>query len=387
MSILKTIYLQHLNGAAPNATLDANGNMTVTGTVVSSSPTGGMRNRIINGDMRIDQRKAGASVSVDGAEVYTLDRWKAIDGSDGVFSVQQDSSAPAGFNNSLKVTVTTADASIGATQYAMIRQTIEGFNFADFGFGTANAQTVTISFWVRSSLTGTFGGCLWNSNGGSPRCYPYTYTISSANTWEQKSVTIVGDQSGTWIGATSGASAVVDFMLAMGSTYSGPAGAWTGSLYLSPTGATQVISTNGATFYITGVQLEAGTIATPFERRLFGAELSLCQRYCWVNGGVAGQQYAVHGMGYIYGSTGATITIFPPVEMRDVPSLSSSGSFRIYDGGSAFAATVPASLNTSNSTRRVFVLEPSASGMTQYRPCNLSSNNDATAKLILSAEL
>jgi hypothetical protein len=237
------------------------------------------RNRIINGAMVIDQRNAGASVSVDGVEVYTLDRWKCIDGSDGVFSVQQDSSAPAGFNNSLKVTVTTADASIGATQYAIIRQVIEGFNFADFGFGTASAKTVTISFWVRSSLTGTFGGCLWNSNGGSPRCYPFTYSISSANTWEQKSVTIAGDQSGTWIGATSGASASVDFTLAMGSTYSGPAGAWTGSLYLSATGATQVISTNGATWYVTGVQLEAGSTASPFEYRSYGTEMQLCQRY------------------------------------------------------------------------------------------------------------
>lgn len=242
------------------------------------------KNRLINGAMVLDQRNAGASVSVDGAEVYTLDRWKAVDGSDGVFSVQQDSSAPAGFNNSLKVTVTTADASIGATQYAMVRQTIEGFNFADFGFGTANAKTVTISFWVRSSLTGTFGGCLWNSNGGSPRCYPYTYTINAANTWEQKSVTIVGDQSGTWTGATSGSAAVVDFTLAMGSTYSGPAGAWAGSLYLAPTGLTQVMSTLGATLYITGVQLEVGTQATTFDYRSYGTELSLCQRYYEVLG-------------------------------------------------------------------------------------------------------
>jgi len=277
------------------------------------------RNRIINGAMVFDQRNAGASVSVDGAEIYTLDRWKCIDGSDGVFSVQRDSSAPAGFNNSLKVTVTTADASIGATQYAMVRQVIEGFNFADFGFGTASAKTVTISFWVRSSLTGTFGGCLWNSNGGSPRCYPFTYSISSANTWEQKSVTIVGDQSGTWIGATSGASASVDFTLAMGSTYSGPAGAWTGSLYLGATGATQVMSTNGATFYITGVQLEAGSTASPFEYRSYTTELQLCQRYCmaWRVDGVSQQYIAV---GQAYNTTTAIYTIPQPVTPRVTPT-------------------------------------------------------------------
>jgi len=313
------------------------------------------RNRIINGAMVIDQRNAGASVSVDGAEVYTLDRWKAIDGSDGVFSVQQDSSAPAGFNNSLKVTITTADASIGATQYAMVRQTIEGFNFADFGFGTANAKTVTISFWVRSSLTGTFGGCLWNSNGGSPRCYPYTYTISSANTWEQKSVTIAGDTTGTWIGATSGASAVVDFTLAMGSTYSGPAGAWAGSLYLGATGATQVISTNGATFYITGVQLEAGSTASPFEYRSYGTELALCQRYCF--------RATLYDLGRVQDATYTFGGIRFPVTMRASASYTaSSGTYTVNAGSAGTPAFAFASTDTmvpynvvSNWTATAFV--------------------------------
>jgi len=336
----------------------------------------GFRNRIINGAMVIDQRNAGASVSVDGVEVYTLDRWKCIDGSDGVFSVQQDSSAPAGFNNSLKVTVTTADASIGATQYAIIRQVIEGFNFADFEFGTASAKTVTISFWVRSSLTGTFGGCLWNSNGGSPRCYPFTYTISAANTWEQKSVTIVGDQSGTWIGATNGSSAVVDFTLAMGSTYSGPAGAWAGSLYLSATGATQVISTNGATWYVTGVQLEKGSTATSFDYRPYGTELALCQRYF--------QKDFQGTWGATYSASDALLTLVHAVSMRANATLSQASGVNISIDivGGAQNATSQGITGGGSSLTRTGMSVAGLTGRSTYQPVAIANTGTQ-----LSAEL
>lgn len=364
----------------------SNAGISVSGSAVS--PFGGMRNRIINGAMMIDQRYSGASVSIQTTTGYMLDRWTSMASQNSKFSIQQNAGSvtpPAGFSNYLGCTSSSA-YSITSGDYFGIYQRIEGFNTADLGWGTANAKTITMSFWVRSSLTGTFGGALRNS--ASDRGYPFTYTIDSANTWEYKTVTIAGDTTGTWIGATNGIGLSVQFSIGTGSTYSFTAGGWGAySAAISATGATSVVGTSGATFYVTGIQLEVGTAATPFEFRSFGHELALCQRYCWVNGGVSGQQYAVHGMGYIYGSTGATVTIFPPVEMRDVPSLSSSGSFRIYDGGSAFSATIPAALNSTNSTKRVFVMEPSASGMTQYRPCNLSSNNDATAKIILSAEL
>jgi hypothetical protein len=242
---------------------------------VSSAGVYGLKNRLINSDMRIDQRNVGASVSMSSV-VYPVDRWLAFEDTDGTMTAQRSTVAPAGFTNSILITTTSADSSLGATQYARLCQRIEGFNIADLAWGTASAATVTLSFWVRSSLTGTFGGALTNS--AFNRSYPFTYTISSANTWEQKSVTIAGDTSGTWL-TDNGIGLEVDFGLGVGSTYSGTAGAWTGSGLLSATGATSVVGTNGATFYVTGVQLEKGSTATSFDYRSYGIELALCQRY------------------------------------------------------------------------------------------------------------
>jgi hypothetical protein len=238
------------------------------------------KNRIINGNMTIDQRNAGASVAITNSSPYTLDRWFGFASQSSKFTVQQDAGAvtpPAGFTDYLGVTSLSA-YSVGSTEQFLIQQKIEGYNIADLGWGTANAKTVTLSFWVRSSLTGTFGGALFNNTGN--RSYPFTYTISSANTWEQKSITIAGDTTGTWLTTNSGG-ICVNFSMGIGSTFSGTAGAWAGSYFPSATGATSVVGTNGATFYITGVMLEVGTQATTFTTAggSYGAELALCQRY------------------------------------------------------------------------------------------------------------
>jgi hypothetical protein len=243
----------------------------------------GFKNRIINGAMVIDQRNAGASVTPT-ANAYTLDRWTAFLTVASKFSVQQNAGSvtpPVGFTNYLGVTSTSAYTVGAAEQFSMV-QIIEGYNVADLGWGTANAKTITISFWIRSSLTGTFGGSL--GNGAFNRTYPFSYTISSANTWEQKSITIAGDTSGTWL-TTNGIGLYVIFGLGVGSTLSGTAGAWAGAGYFSATGATSVVGTSGATFYITGVQLEVGSTATSFDYRPYGTELALCQRYyeTWLN--------------------------------------------------------------------------------------------------------
>jgi hypothetical protein len=188
---------------------------------------------------------------------------------------QQTSVVPTGFTYAAKITSLSA-YTVLSSDYYTFQQKFEGYNIADLGWGTANAKTVTLSFWVYSSLTGTFGGSFFNASGA--RSYPFTYTISSANTWEQKSVTIAGDTSGTWPTDNS-ASIILAFTLGVGSSNAGPAGAWASAFYLGPTGATSVVGTNGATWYVTGVQLEAGTTASPFEYRQYGTELALCQRY------------------------------------------------------------------------------------------------------------
>jgi hypothetical protein len=274
-----------------------------------------LKNRIINGDMRIDQRNAGASVTITTDATYTLDRWGAYMSAASKYSVQQNAGSvtpPAGFTNYLGVTSLSA-YSITSTDYFAIAQYIEGYNISDLGFGSASAKTITISFWVRSSLTGTFGGAIRNS--AASRIYPFSYAISAANTWEQKSVTIAGDTTGTWL-TTNGIGIAVWFGLGVGSTYSDTAGAWTTkSSVSSATGATSVVGTNGATFYITGVQLEQNTSATPFERRLYGQELINCQRYYWASSDarMSGYQGASNDLNQ------QVITF--PVAMRSGPSV------------------------------------------------------------------
>jgi hypothetical protein len=294
------------------------------------------RNRIINGDMRIAQRGT-AAVTASG---YGVDRFNIANTTDGAFSAQQDSSAPAGFIKSTKITTTTADASVTTTQLFIFRQMIEGTNIADLAWGTANAKTVTLSFWVRSSLTGTFGGSLLNSD--SSRSYPFTYSISSADTWEQKSVTIAGETSGTWLTDT-GVGIRVTFGLGVGPDRSGTAGAWNSNNNQSATGAVSVIGTLNATWYITGVQLEVGSVATPFERRPFGAELILCQRYYYrVNGTESGDRFA---MAFNDSTTIATSLFHFPVTMRAKPTaLEQSGTASDYSIAHQTTATTCSSV-------------------------------------------
>jgi hypothetical protein len=264
---------------SPTTALQVNGTVTAPlladtlgGSVAPSSSV--MRNRIINGAMVIDQRNAGAAVTTTGS--YPVDRFLIALNSDGAVSAQQDSVAPSGFVKSLKWTTTTADGSLAAGQLNQVRQAIEGFNTADFMWGTANAATVTVSFWVRSSLTGTFAGSLRNNAGD--RSYVFTYAISAANTWEYKTVTIAGETTGTWL-TTNGVGIFLTFDLGTGSTYQTTAGSWAAGNFWSTSGAVPVIGTLNATWQVTGVQLEKGTQATSFEYRQYQQELALCQRY------------------------------------------------------------------------------------------------------------
>ena len=269
------------SGGTTVATVSSTG-LAVTGAITTNGAIGSpytMKNRIINGNMAIDQRNAGASITPTADNTnFVVDRFKLRLSNASKYSAQQlSSSPPVGFSNYIGITSLAATSVTGSDYYA-IEQWLEGFNTADFNWGTANGQTVTLSFWAYSSLTGTFGGNV--RNGASTVCYPFSYTIGSANTWTKISVTISAPPtSASWVGATNAGSIIVGFSLGSGPTYQGTANTWASSTLTAPTGATNVVSTNGATLYITGVQLEVGTQATSFEWRPYSQELLNCERY------------------------------------------------------------------------------------------------------------
>ena len=342
-----------------------------------------MKNRIINGAMVIDQRNAGASVTPADAQ-YLVDRWQYSAYQASKVTAQQNAGSvtpPAGFTNYLGITSSSA-YTVGSGEYFGIGQRIEGFNTADLGWGTANAKTVTLSFQVYSSLTGTFGGSLLNS--GPTRSYPFSYSIPVANTWTTISITIAGDTTGTWL-TNNGQGIRVFFSLGAGSTVSGTAGSWAGSGYWSTTGATSVVGTNGATFYITGVQLEVGSSATGFEYRQYGTELALCQRYfeeC-ANTGVSQGHIA---SGYNQSATQARATLRYSVPKRATPTLSANGTtiYWEFTGGSATSNITP---SFDNPTSRAVLVYNGSLSITSGVGNSLHEANAATTQIWVSAEL
>jgi hypothetical protein len=298
----------------------------------------GFRNRIINGAMVIDQRNAGASISLisGGGIGYPADRWYVENNTDGTATTQQVSDAPTGFSNSIKYTVTATDSSLASDQSAFMQQRVEGFNFADLAFGTASALTVTVSFWVKSSVTGTFGVALANS--AYNRGYPASFTVNTANTWEQKTATIAGDTTGTWIGATNGIGVRVSFAVAAGSARVATSGAWSASVVLGVSSQVNLMATNGATFQVTGVQLEKGATATSFDYRPYGTELALCQRYLPMFTFGASEKLIA---GQAISTTQVITTFLFPVTARSVATgvTSSAGSnFALGDAALGYGA-------------------------------------------------
>lgn len=339
-----------ISGGSITGNVSVSGNLTFTGGLVPASSF--KRNRIINGNMLIDQRNAGASVTPTDGQ-YTLDRFRAGLTQTSKFSVQQNAGSvtpPVGFTNYLGVTSLTSYA-VAAGDIFAIQQNVEGYNVGDLNWGTANAKTVTLSFQVYSSLTGTFGGCLRNS--AANRSYPFLYTVSLANTWTSVSITIPGDTSGTWL-TTNGIGIIVQFGLGVGSTYSGAAGSWSSSLYISATGAVSVVGTSGATFYLTGVQLEIGSVATPYEFNPYNDQLAQCQRYYYVANTNSGG-YLLYGSLWI-GSQAFYLAPYP-VTMRTRPSCTytySTGSFTADYGTASQAQLYTSSVSTNGVSLSAF---------------------------------
>ena len=292
------------------------GEHPVAGTA-SSFPS--FRNRIINGDMRIDQRNSGSSVTPTNSSPtdYTLDRWAFAVLQPSKLTCQQVSDAPAGFNKSIKVT-SSSSYNPSSNDFFLVLQRIEGYNTSDLNWGTPNAKSITVSFWVKSSLTGTFSGAVRNSDGFG-RGYVFEYTVGVADTWEYKSLSLVGDTEGTWA-TDNNKSIELSFSLGAGSDYYASAGAWNPAGDFATSGSNNLVQTSGATFQITGVQLEVGTVATPFEHRPI--ELSLCQRYYFKIS--EGGAYTQYGLGRAYSSTHGNAIVYFPVPMRASPSFGRS---------------------------------------------------------------
>jgi hypothetical protein len=355
----------------------------------STGTTTGFKNRIINGAMVIDQRDSGASVTPTTNLTYILDRWSAVLTAASKYSVQQNAGSvtpPIGYTNYLGVTSLSA-YSVGSGDLFQIRQAIEGYNVADLGWGTANAKTITLSFQVYSSLTGTFGGCL--NNGAGNRTYLFQYTVSSANTWTPITITIAGDTTGTWL-TTNGSGLEVRFGLGAGSTYSGTANTWSSSTVYQPTGAVSVVGTNGATFYITGVQLEVGSSATSFDYRPYGTELALCLRYCvlFAAGGESLGPFAAWTSGSGWCNTRA------PLPMRAPPTATITTGTNYYSGYIAGNQYTNNSLSltwtSSGAGNCQGLLFFNSSGWSGSMPAGGAGGmqlNDPGAKIIISAEL
>jgi hypothetical protein len=328
MSTIKVNKIENTATADGGIAIDASGHVQIDGQQLPTAGALSNRNLIINGDMRIDQRNAGASVTPSSGTTYTVDRWFYFANQASKFTVQQNAGSvtpPTGFKKYLGFTVAAA-VTVSAGDYFLTAHRIEGFNVEELEWGTSNAQSVTISFWVRSSLTGSFGASI--QNGASNRSYPFSYSISAANTWEHKTVTIPGDTSGTWETGNSG-SVTLWLGLGVGSTLSGTAGSWSGSDFRSVTGATSVVGTSAATFYITGVQLEVGEKATSFEHRSYGDELAMCQRYFQFVPYFSGSSgYLVGSLHYHYAQVFAPMRITPAA-----PTPTGSGTVSIAAGG------------------------------------------------------
>jgi len=295
--------------------------ITFADSSVQSSGWTGFRNRIINGAMTINQR---GSSSYSSPNTYTLDRFAFANTGGQTYTVQQSTNAPAGFYNSLLMTNTNS-VSAGTTNYQILYQSIEGYNIADLNWGTANAKAVTVSFWVKSSVTGTYGCIL--RGGSSPTYYVSSYSIPVADTWTYITLTVPGCTTDTW-GSTNALGLTIYFDLGVGSTYSGAVtGAWGAGNIFGLTGGTKFSATNGATFYITGVQLERGSTASSFEYRPYGTELQLCQRYFYKVDGTDGLSSV--GAGMSISTTEGRIAVQYPVKMRASPTASYSGTIYI----------------------------------------------------------
>jgi len=359
--------------------IDGTNGITQAGEFNSDSSFG-FKNRIINGAMVIDQRNAGASVTQTTSEGYSLDRFLGYGNITSKFTMQQSSTAPAGFVNSVVITSSAATV-VGSSDQYYFAQKIEGYNTADLGWGTANAKTVTLSFWARASVIGTYSVFLLND--GSAYSYVANYTISVANTFEYKTITIVAPTVGTWL-TTNGLGIYLGWDLGSGSTLNQTAGSWQAANKRATSGSTQLVATSGATLYLTGIQLEVGSTATSFDYRPIGTELLLCQRYFFKNSIDSGN--GTYMIGVVVSSTAVNRCYNRfPATMRSAPTASFSGSPRLWDG-TVDPTVTSISNNASQTWGSGINIEATGGGLTTGRACLVIDGSSASS-FSFSAEL
>ena len=353
--------------------------LAVTSDLTASNFAG--RNIVINGEMKVSQRN-GTTATATGNNTYSIDRYVSYASGGSAYTVQQVTDAPAGFKNAAKVTITTADSSIGSGDYAVMQYRAEGIDIAHFNCGTSDAETVTLSFWVKSSLTGNFGGAM--RNGAVNRSYPYLYNIAQADTWEKKSVTLTLDTTGTWA-VDTGQGLVFMWDFGSGTNFQGTADTWAGANYHTAGSQVKLIATNGATWLVTGVQLEIGSTATEFEHRTFGEELALCQRYFQQWGGNSGNERI--GNGFNYNTVQARVDMVLPVAMRAAPTLSSPDVTKWSVEGAMGAIACTAIAVDQPSTKIAAINFTVGSGLTAGQGVHIMSGSNTVARLLLTAEI
>lgn len=388
-----------LNLQTPLAITSA-GNMTLAGNI-SAGNLGMFRNRIINGDMRIDQRYGGVALpnmaSSSPSFIMTADRTRFELNNSGTYTLQQVTDAPVGFTHSLRATVTTS-ATYGANSYSMFTHKIEGYNVADFNLGSSYASPFVVSFWVKSSISGNYGLCIDNNTTESgsnvingTRGYTTTFRINTANVWEYKSQQIPGETSGTW-NNTTGVGMRVSISFGNGANFANTENnRWTNNANKMYTvGNVQLGATNGATFAITGLQVEKGTVATPFEYRPYSTELALCRRYCTrIVGEGPTSRYC---MAVNSSSTQALTVLHLPVQLRTNPvsgnfSTSTVSSFGLYTGTTTATITSLTLAQTDCSTSIVSLTANVGGGLTAGGVSFLSASTVANSWLQIDVEL
>jgi len=393
---LNTTIIQNASSSTPNITLDTVGNAAFGGMPYGASSF--KRNRIINGNMGIWQRGTSLAVPLSSSGNYIVDRFAVNNSvSTAAATISQSTDVPLGVAQySVLLTVTATQSTVNSGNFYGFWQGIEGYNIADLAYGTSSAKTLTLSFWVKSSVTGTFVANMYQTNSTNPRVFPYTYTISAANTWTYVTVTISGDTVSNALPVTNAAALELYWYTMLSSSYAnGTLNTWNANTSSNQYGGSStgvnLFATSGATWQITGVQLEVGSVATPYEFNPYNDQLAQCQRYCYRPVGTDGHNWLSAAGGWS-NTTSALIGGTFPVQMRATPSLTTDSAtlsnYAVYaTSGATFNAVTSLSVNAVTGTFNYLLNVGTGSGGTTGTVCYLSQNNQTTYGLYWSAEL